>query len=68
MALSEEQLNSVKDAYSEMIIDNMDHTHMRRLLLDVVRSDMEIISEEELKTEIVEFYDEKKWEELTEEL
>ena len=65
MTLNEEQLSKVKDQYAQLIMNNMDYKDMERLLFDVVRSDMETANEEELKAEIVDFYGDNQWEELT---
>ena len=65
MTLNEEQLSKVKDQYAQLIMDNMDYKDMERLLFDVVRGDMEMSNEEELKAEIVDFYGDNQWQELT---
>ena len=65
MIMNEEQLSKIKDGYAQLIMDNMDYKDMERLLFDVVRGDMEMSNEEELKTEIVDFYGDKQWQELT---
>ena len=62
--MTEEQLSKLKDEYAEMIMDNMDYKDMERLLFDVIRGDMEMSDEEELKEEIIDFYDIETWEEL----
>ena len=64
MIMNEEQLSKIKDQYAEMIMDNMDYKDMERLLFDVVRSDMEVTNEEELRDEIIDYYDEETWEDL----
>ena len=64
MTMNEEQLSKIKDQYAEMIMDNMDYKDMERLLFDVVRSDMELTNEEELRDEIVDYYGEETWEEM----
>ena len=64
MIMTEEQLSKLKDQYAEMIMDNMDYKDMERLLFDVIRGDMEMSNEEELKEEIIDFYDIETWEEL----
>ena len=64
MIMNEEQLSKIKDQYAEMIMDNMDYKDMERLLFDVVRSDMEVTNEEELRDEIIDYYDEETWEEM----
>ena len=56
MIMTEEQLSKLKDQYAEMIMDNMDYKDMERLLFDVIRSDMEMSNEDELKEEIIDFY------------
>lgn len=65
MIMNEEQLSKVKDQYAQLIMDNMDYKDMERLLFDVVRGDMEMSNEEELKAEIVDFYGDDQWQELT---
>ena len=62
--MNEEQLSKIKDQYAEMIMDNMDYKDMERLLFDVVRSDMEVTNEEELRDEIIDYYGEETWEEM----
>ena len=62
--MTEEQLSKLKDQYAEMIMDNMDYKDMERLLFDVIRSDMEMSNEEELKEEIIDFYGDETWEGL----
>ena len=64
MTMNEEQLSKIKDQYAEMIMDNMDYKDMERLLFDVIRSDMEVTNEEELRDEIVDYYGEETWEEM----
>ena len=64
MIMNEEQLSKIKDQYAEMIMDNMDYKDMERLLFDVVRSDMEVANEEELRDEIIDYYGEETWEEM----
>ena len=64
MTMNDEQLSKIKDQYAEMIMENMDYKDMERLLFDVVRSDMEVTNEEELRDEIVDYYGEETWEEM----
>ena len=64
MTMNEEQLSKIKDQYAKMIMDNMDYKDMERLLFDVVRSDMEVTNEEELRDEIIDYYGEETWEEM----
>ena len=62
--MTEEQLSKLKDEYAEMIMDNMDYKDMERLLFDVIRGDMEMSNEEELKEESIDFYGDETWEGL----
>ena len=62
--MNDDQLSKLKDEYAEMIMDNMDYKDMERLLFDVIRGDMEMSNEEELKKEIIDFYDIETWEGL----
>ena len=62
--MNDDQLSKLKDEYAEMIMDNMDYKDMERLLFDVIRGDMEMSNEEELKEEIIDFYDIETWEGL----
>ena len=64
MIMTEEQLSKLKDQYAEMIMDNMDYKDIERLLFDVIRSDMEMSNEDELKEEIIDFYGDETWEGL----
>ena len=64
MIMNEEQLSKIKDQYAEMIMENMDYKDMERLLFDVVRSDMEVTNEDELRDEIIDYYGEETWEEM----
>ena len=64
MTMNEEQLSKIKDQYAEMIMENMDYKDMERLLFDVVRSDMEVTNEEELRDEIIDSDGEETWEEM----
>ena len=64
MIMTEEQLSKLKDQYAEMIMDNMDYKDMERLLFDVIRGDMEMSNEDELKEEIIDFYGDETWEGL----
>ena len=49
-----------------MIVDGLDHKDMYRIVFDYLRSEMESVNEEELRTEILDYYDEETYEGLTE--
>ena len=58
-------LEKIKDQYAEMVIEGMDYKTMERLVYDMIRGDMDSSTEEEIKEEIINFYDVEKWEEMT---
>jgi len=66
MIMNEEQLSKLKDQYTDMIVDGLDHKDMYRIVFDYLRSEMESVNEEELRTEILDYYDEETYEGLTE--
>ena len=67
MIMNEEQLSKLKDQYTDMIVDGLDHKDMYRIVFDYLRSEMESVNEEELRTEILDYYDEEIYEGLVEE-
>ena len=63
--MNNSHLEKIKDQYAEMVIDEMDYKTMERLVYDMIRGDMDSSTEEEIKEEIINFYDVEKWEEMT---
>ena len=64
MIMNQEELSNLKDQYTEMIVDGLDHKDMYRIVFDYLRSEMESVNEEELRDEIIDYYDEETWEDL----
>ena len=64
MIMNQEELSNLKDQYTEMIVDGLDHKDMYRIVFDHLRSEMESVNEEELRDEIVDYYGEETWEDL----
>ena len=64
MIMNQEELSNLKNQYTEMIVDGLDHKDMYRIVFDYLRSEMESVNEEELRDEIIEYYDEETWEDL----
>ena len=62
--MNQEELSNLKDQYTEMIVDGLDHKDMYRIVFDYLRSEMESVNEEELRDEIIDYYDEETWEDL----
>tara|TARA_Y100000289_G_scaffold4121_1_gene3839 strand:+ start:138 stop:365 length:228 start_codon:yes stop_codon:yes gene_type:complete len=65
--MNDEQLSKLKDQYTELIVDGLDHKDMYRIVFDYLRSEMDSVNEEELRAEIVDFYDEETYQGLIEE-
>ena len=64
MIMNQEELSNLKNQYTEMIVDGLDHKDMYRIVFDYLRSEMESVNEEELRDEIVDYYGEETWEDL----
>ena len=64
MIMNQEELSNLKNQYTEMIVDGLDHKDMYRIVFDYLRSEMESVNEEELRDEIIDYYDEETWEDL----
>ena len=62
--MNDEQLSEVKDAYTEMIVDGLDHKDMYRIVFDYLRTEIDSATEGEIKEEIVDAYGIEVWEEL----
>ena len=65
LQMNNSHLEKIKDQYAEMVIEGMDYKTMERLVYDMIRGDMDSSTEEEIKEEIINFYDVEKWEEMT---
>lgn len=59
MPLTAEQLNELKCNYAEMIVDDMDLKTLMIMAYDVIVENLKDYSEEDMKEEIVELYDEE---------
>ena len=64
MTMNTEQLNNLKSNYCEMIIDGMDMDCLIQMCYDLLMDSYKDCSEEELKEEIVDLYDEEMLEDL----
>lgn len=59
MNLTKSQLDTLKGKYCEMIIDGMDMDTLCQLAYDLLMDSYESCSEQELKEEILDLYDEE---------
>ena len=64
MTMNNDQLNTLKSNYCEMIIDGMDMDCLIQMCYDLLMDSYKDCSEEELKEEIVDLYDEEMLEDL----
>ena len=62
--MNTEQLNNLKSNYCEMIIDGMDMDCLIQMCYDLLMDSYNDSTEEELKEEIVDLYDEEMLEDL----
>ena len=57
--MNPEKLQQLKDNYANMIVDSLDMDSLCQLAFDLLLANFDDISEEQLKEEIVDLYDEK---------
>ncbi len=62
--LTDKQLDELKCNYAEMVVDDMDLKTLMIMAYDVIVENLKYYSEEDMKEEIVELYDEEILEEL----
>ena len=57
--MNNEQLTKLKENYAEMIIDGMDMDDLMQMCYDMLMDAYQDCSEEEIKEEIIDLYDEE---------
>ena len=65
--LNEDQLEQLKENYTNLIIDGMDMDCLVQFAFDSIMHNMETWDEKDLKEEVLYLYDEETWTDLTEE-
>ena len=68
MTLNTMQLLQLKEAYANMIVDDMDMKTLCQFAFDSILSNLESYDQDDLKDEIVELYDEEVLNNLLEEV
>ena len=68
MTLNDMQLLQLKEAYANMIVDDMDMKTLCQFAFDSILSNLESYDQDDLKDEIVELYDEEVLNNLMEEV
>ena len=68
MTMTSEQLDDLKSNYCEMIIDGMDMDSLVQMCFDLLMNEYEKCSEEDIKQEILDLYDEETLNDLMEEV
>ena len=66
MTLHEQQLDQLKLNYAEMIVDGMDMNTLITFAVESIEQNMKDWDEEDVKSEILDLYDEETWESLQE--
>ena len=67
MTMNKEQLDQFKSNYCEMIIDGMDMDCLIQMCHDLLMNEYEKCSEEDIKQEILDLYDDSVLQDLMEE-
>jgi len=57
--MTNEQLAQFKSNYAEMIIEGMDYKTMEAMVYDVIMESFELFTEDEMKEEVLNHYDEE---------
>ena len=66
MTLNESQLDQLKLNYAEMIVDGMDMNTLITFAVESIEQNMKDWDEDDVKSEILDLYDEETWESLQE--
>ena len=64
--MNQEQLNTIKENYTNMILDGMDMDTLVQFAFDSIMRNMEMWDEVDLKEEILDLYDDEMWKDLSE--
>ena len=64
--MNQEQLNTLKENYANLIVDGMDMDCLVQFALDSIMNDMEKWDEVDVKDEVLYLYDEETWKDLQE--
>ena len=66
MIMNQEQLNTLKENYANLIVDGMDMDCLVQFAFDSIMHNMEMWDEVDVKEEVLDLYDEETWEDLQE--
>ena len=64
--MNPEQLNKLKESYTEMILDGMDMDTLVQFAFDSIMDNIKDWDEEDVKEEVLDLYDEEMWQDLSE--
>tara|TARA_A100001201_G_scaffold310_2_gene768 strand:+ start:183 stop:419 length:237 start_codon:yes stop_codon:yes gene_type:complete len=64
--MNQEQLNTLKENYANLIVDGMDMDTLVQFALDSLMNDMEKWDEVDVKEEVLYLYDDETWKDLQE--
>jgi len=64
--MNQEQLNTLKENYANLIVDGMDMDTLIQFALDSLMNDMEKWDEVDVKEEVLYLYDDETWKDLQE--
>ena len=64
--MNQEQLNTLKENYANLIVDGMDMDCLVQFAFDSIMHNMELWDEVDLKEEVLDLYDDETWKDLQE--
>ena len=64
--MNQEQLNTLKENYANLIVDGMDMDTLVQFAFDSIMHNMEMWDEVDLKEEVLYLYDDETWKDLQE--
>ena len=64
--MNAEQLNKLKESYTEMILDGMDMDTLVQFAFDSIMDNIKDWDEQDVKEEVLDLYDEEMWQDLSE--
>ena len=64
--MNQEQLNTIKENYTNMIVDGMDTDTLVQFAFDSIMDSIKDWDEVDLKEEVLDLYDDEMWKDLSE--
>jgi len=65
MTLSENKLQAIKENYASLILDGMDMRSLEAFAMESILQNMEMWDEKDIKEEVLDYYGEETWNDLS---